>query len=1080
VAEGVRVVADAPLSSAQRRLWFLHQLDPADPAYNISLAMGIDGSLNVSALRQAVSAIGARHEALRTVFAFDGHAPRRAVATRRPELTLVDVGPLVCGDDETLAKLLEPISARPFDLSSGPPARWTLLRADPARHVLQLVVHHIVFDGGSLAVLAADLGALYERFALQGEPSGLPEASVDDGRRADEGTDRSVVGADLAYWRRRLRDAPAQKPLFPAPSDPPAGTRRPHAAHITIDDQASSRALGRMAGASLNMVLTTAVIVVLCRYADQYELTVGLPISTRNELGDESAVGMFVNLLPLRVELSPEESPIKAVTRVRDAMLEAFDHSAVPFERLVEELRPEIGASVSPFFQTLIAHQSAPPLPSLDGLQTRLIPVASPSARYGLTVTLTELGASLRIDVEASPETCDHSAITNFAECLRTLLGEFAATHFQPIGAMRLSSAGERSAALTAGMGRTRPRRPGVGAHWSVLEQARRTPDAVAVVEPATGIQISYRRLAAWVGHLTAELAADGVTRESPVGVLLPRSPAVPAALLAVMQAGGVYVPLDPADPPDRRAWMIADAGIHQIVTTVSLADKLSGVPDARVLLIDSGLGHLPCGAPAPRPRLVHDEQAAYVLYTSGSTGRPKGVVVPHRGIVNRLQWMQEEYRLGRTDRVLHKTPLTFDVSLWELLWPLSVGACLVMAEPGGHSDARYLAGLMAEQQVTTTHFIPSMLPSFLDAVEDGGEPQALRLVVCSGESLGNGLRDRFRGLSRAELHNLYGPTEASIDVTAGRCGDDGPVDIGMPIANVGVHILDPAMEPVPAGVPGEICVAGAGLARGYLAMPGRTAEAFVPDPHGQRPGSRLYRTGDRGRRLGSGRIEFLGRGDLQVKIGGHRIEPAEIEHVLQAHPSVHEAAVIVCGEGDVRRLAAVVATRDAQSVELPEALFGFLRERLPAAMTPTTVVRVRALPRSPSGKLDRRALGQLAEVPGPDTPETMRRATNGARPPSGPTEVAIAKAWSETLGMADVDRHQRFFEVGGTSMLLVGLHRRLRQRVDHELTLVDLLRCPTVASLAEFIEGRADPHDLARQVSERAERRLRMRRPRA
>jgi amino acid adenylation domain-containing protein len=460
---------------------------------------------------------------------------------------------------------------------------------------------------------------------------------------------------------------------------------------------------------------------------------------------------------------------------------------------------------------------------------------------------------------------------------------------------------------------------------------------------------------------------------------------------------------------------------------------------------------------------VVHPDQAAYVMYTSGSTGRPKGVVVPHRGIVNRLLWMQEELGCGAGDRVLHKAPVTFDVSLWELLWPLLAGGCVVVARPGGHRDGGYLAGLVAAEQVSVAHFVPSLLGPFLaEAGRVGAGP--LGRVVCSGEELSGALRDRFAAvLAGARLFNLYGPTEASVDVTWWESGpgEAGPVPVGWPVANTGVHVLDRWLQPVPCYAVGELGLRGEALARGYLGRPGLTAAVFVPDPLGG-AGGRVYRTGDRARRRRDGAVEFLGRADAQVKIGGNRVEPGEIEQVLREAPGVAAAAVAVTGSGAATRITGYLVPADPARPPDAAAIRAVLASHLPAIMIPSALVPLPRLPVTRNGKLDRTALPPPPHTPTP-TPAGGRR---------GPVEQAIAQIWCRTLGLPQVGVRDNFFEAGGNSLLLLAVHDALRASVDPELTVADLFRYPTVASLADFISGRTDRRAAGRRGIDRARQR--------
>jgi amino acid adenylation domain-containing protein len=1049
VAElGVR--DEGPVCSAQQRLWFLQALSPADPSYNISAAVEITGPLSLSALRQAIHAVCARHPALRSVFRFaEGRLTRHTTAVL-PPLCVVDLGGrAVTGDAALPAEadaLLRRLAGVPFDLSAGPPARWAVLHCSPRRHVLQLVVHHIVFDAASLAIVVRDLQAAYAR-SLCGRPGRRNPAhgsmAAADGPAASD--------AAVGYWRHRLADLlprllVSSRP--PGPAAPGAVTAR---ISVTADQLAVLRALARQRGCTLYMVLTAVLLAVLQRYSGEDDLLVGIPVSTRQGSCAE-AVGMFVNLLPLRVKLAGNPGFTEILSRVRDAALAAFDHRHLPFEQLVDALQLKRSAGLSPVFQILVAHQRRPGVLQLAGATTRPVPVPPPAAKYDLTVTLTEDRDTVDIDFEADAGVFDEVGVGDLAGRFGWLLGVVARDPGVGVGGLGLVGAGERSGVVAAGEGVVRARAGGVGVHGLVWDRAGRCPDAVAVSGP--GGVLTYRGLVGWAAGLAARLRACGVGPESRVGVLLERSVLLPGVVLGIWQAGGVYVPLDPGDPAARLEWMAGDAGLVAVVTEGGLAGRC---PAGAGRVVDvAGVRAVAAGAAVG----VHLDQAAYVMYTSGSTGRPKGVVVPHRGIVNRLLWMQEDLGCGAGDRVLHKAPVTFDVSLWELLWALLAGGCVVVARPGGHRDGGYLAGLVAAERVSVAHFVPSLLGPFL--AEAGGLGAGpLGRVVCSGEELSGALRDRFAAvMARARLLNLYGPTEASVDVTWWECGpgEAGPVPIGRPVANTGVHVLDRWLQPVPCYAVGELCLRGEALARGYLGRPGLTAAVFVPDPLGG-AGGRVYRTGDRGRRRRDGAVEFLGRADAQVKIGGNRVEPGEIEQVLRQVPGVAGAAVTVTGTGAAARITGYIVPDDPASPPPGATIRAVLASRLPAIMIPSALVPLPRLPLTRNGKLDHSALPPPPHAPTATPPGAAR----------GPLEQVIAQAWCRTLGLPRVGVRDNFFEAGGNSLLLLALFEALRGSVDGELTVADLFRYPTVAALADFIGGRTNRRAAGQRGIDRA-----------
>ncbi len=604
----------------------------------------------------------------------------------------------------------------------------------------------------------------------------------------------------------------------------------------------------------------------------------------------------------------------------------------------------------------------------------------------------------------------------------------------------------------------TRVRYPQERCIHQVFEaQAEETPDTGAVV--SGNERLTYQELNGRSNQLAHLLQSWGVEPEVPVGVALERSLEMVVGLYAILKAGGAYVPLDPAYPPERIAYMVQEAGVRVVLTQERLSGRLPAF-EGEVIRLDTEwrdrVAHQDKGNPACEATL---ENPAYIIYTSGSTGRPKGVVNTHRGILNRLLWMQDEYRLTASDRVLQKTPFSFDVSVWEFFWPLMFGARLVVARPEGHKDGEYLVRTIREQHVTVVHFVPSMLQLFLET-PDVEKCDCLRHVICSGEALSLDLQNRFFRRLDARLHNLYGPTEAAVDVTYWECRRNGhlkTVPIGRPVANTKIYILDSHMQPTPVGVPGELHIGGVQVARGYVNRPDLTAEKFVPDPFSDDPGARLYKTGDLARYLPDGNIEYLGRLDHQVKIRGLRIELAEIESVLIQHPTVREAALVAREDtpGD-QRLVAYVVLKPASPLNSSE-LRDHLKRSLPDYMIPAAFVELDALPLTSSGKVDRRGLPAPKEQP---------RSEGAYLAPRNGLEKAIAEIWRELLHVEQVGIHDNFFDLGGHSLLIVQAHRRLRGITDKDLSVADLFRFSTISALAEHLSRDSRDEDARAQVA--------------
>ncbi|HEV2734527.1 MAG TPA: amino acid adenylation domain-containing protein, partial [Longimicrobiaceae bacterium] len=713
------------------------------------------------------------------------------------------------------------------------------------------------------------------------------------------------------------------------------------------------RALGRQEGATLYMVVLGAFQALLSRYGAGEDVVVGSPIAGRGRAEVEELIGFFVNTLVLRTDLSGEPSFRELLRRVRETTLGAYEHQEVPFERLVAELSPERSLSHSPLFQVAFSLDSAEGGGGgLAGLSVSGVGTQADSAKFDLALGMEASSHGLRGGLTYNTDLWDAATMQRLVGHFARLVEQVAADPDARLSEVALLGAAERRQVVEEWNRTERPYPRGVCIHELFAAQAERVPDAPAVT--FEGASLTYAALNARANRLAHHLRGLGVGPETRVGICLDRGPEMVVAILAVLKAGGAYVPLDPGYPAERLAYMLEDSGARVLVTQASSSGLLPA-DSVRVVRVDADAAPIavePDGG--PRTAAV-PENAAYVIYTSGSTGTPKGAVNEHRGIVNRLLWMQEQYGLTSGDVVLQKTPVSFDVSVWEFFWPLLTGARLVLARPEGHRDPAYLSGLIEREGVTTLHFVPPMLAAFLDAGEPG-RCGSLRRVMCSGEALPYELTERFRtALPEVELHNLYGPTEAAVDVTywAVEPRERRVVPIGRPVANTRLYVLDGGGEPVPVGVPGELFLGGVQVGRGYLGRAELTAERFVPDPFSAQSGARLYRTGDRARWTAAGEVEYLGRTDFQVKIRGFRIEPGEIEGVLRRSPGVADCAVVVREDvpGEKRLVAYVVGEAGAE--ELRE----HLRRGLPEYMVPAAFVALDGLPLTSNGKLDRKAL---------------------------------------------------------------------------------------------------------------------------
>ncbi len=1043
--------APLPPTAAQRRLWLLEQLAPGTRAYVLSAGLLVRGHLDVAALRRACDEVMRRHEALRAVFPEIDGKPWLVVRPEVPAALVVRES-----RDGAEAELAERFFDRPFVLADGPLLRWEVVRRTDDEAVVLLAMHHIVSDQWSLGVLLGEVLALYAAYAADTR-SPLPALDVQYPDVARWQHDQHTDPASLDYWVRQLRGAPAELNLALARARPPTKSYRGAALELAVPPEVVKglRALGRAEGATLFMVLTGALQVLLGRLGGAEDVVVGTPVANRQLPELEPLIGLFVNTLVLRTDLSGDPTYRELLRRVRQVCLDAYEHQDVPFERLVEALRPDRSLARTPIFQVGFALQNVPfPAWTGGGLRVEPLPVDSRTAKFDLELLLTEDGSSVHGHLEYSLDLFDEGTARRIVHHLQVVLAGVAADPDRSIGRLPLLDEHEQREVLALGDGGQREW-PGAGLiHEQFEAQARATPGAEAV--RFGGESLSYADLERRANQLAHRLRRLGVDRDVLVGVCMQRSVEMVVSLLATLKAGGAYLPLDPGLPQSRVAFMLEDAQVQVLLTQSRLAPSLPRV-EADVICVDEAVGVL-AGEPASSPRVeVDGDDLAYVIYTSGSTGRPKGVMNVHAGIRNRLLWMQDEYQLDASDRVLQKTPFSFDVSVWEFFWPLMTGACLVVAVPDRHGDARYLAETIRREHITTVHFVPSMLRVFVG--EDGAtDCPSLRRVICSGEALPRELQEQFFAVSQAELHNLYGPTEAAVDVTAWACrrdGDPRPVPIGHAIANTRMYVLDRLLQPLPVGVAGELCIGGRNLARGYLNRPDLTAERFVEHPFGAAPGTRLYRTGDQARFRDDGAIEYLGRLDHQVKIRGHRVELGEIEQVLIDHPAVCDAIVTARPHGGDKRLVAYLSGDERPAAGT---LIAHLRQRLPDSMVPSVFVRLPSFPLLPNGKVDRAALPE-PELSRPD----LATAYEG---PRDDLERTIAAAWSRMLGIEQVGVHDNFFDLGGHSLLLAELRGALQDALKRPVTLVELFQYPTVRALAEHLGAGpvADPLAAARE----------------
>ncbi|HEV7652751.1 MAG TPA: amino acid adenylation domain-containing protein [Actinophytocola sp.] len=1026
-----------PLSLGQRRLWFLDQFVADSSEYLIPLVLRLSGSLDAGALAMALTEVVARHEILRTSVVVRDDEPAGLVRDAG-ELVVARAG--LAGRD--LTAVVQQEATRPFDLEQGLPVRALLLALDePDEHLLCLTLHHMVFDGWSVGLFYDELETLYGAFRA-GEPSPLPPlplqyadvAAYQEARQAEP-----EFAAKLDFWRSELDGAEA----FELDPDLPRQARRTApGANVAFSVPGETlRALERLGGehgATPFMTLLAAWQTLLHRHTGVTDLTLGTTAAERELTESESLLGLFINMLVLRGDLGGNPTFRELLERTRDRTLDAYAHQDVPFDRLVEQLSPERDLARTPIFQVMVKLDSARQRPAtLPGLRVSQLDILPIPAKYDIEVGMMELDGDLACEITYDTALYRPATIDGLIRHFTTLVDAIAADPDRRIDDLPMMAADER-ARITALTGYPHTPVPAAGLHELFVAQARRTPDLEAVT--GHGGSLTYAELDAWSGAIAARLAGHGAGPDVVVGVLLDRSAAMVAALLGVLRSGAAYLPIEPETPPARIATLLAGSGAPVCLVEPRLAEVVEA----------AGCHAMPVG-PGTGGSLsvpVHPANLVSVYYTSGSTGAPKGVASTHGGWVNRMCWMQRHHPLAPGDTVPHKTTLTFDDSAVEVFWPLLYGGRVAVLAPGLHRDPRAIADAVIEHRAVHVNFVPSVLELFLDTVSDAdiAAMGALRSVLSSGEALRPELVGRFAGRfgDRVPLDNTWGATEVSIDSTCRVCtagdadGSGAAVSVGVPIDNNSVLVLDSRFVQQPAGVPGELFIGGTGLARGYLGDPARTAAAFVPHP--ARPGERLYRTGDWGRMEADGSLTFLHRRDDQVKIRGVRIELGEVEHALREHPGVRDAAVLAwtAAPGD-KRLAAYVAGDGLTAAELTE----HARSLLPVYAVPGSIAVLDALPRNPSGKLDRRAL------PAPSTVES----TEDYVAPRTETERVVAAIWADVLTRDRVGVHDDFFAAGGHSLLATRAIGRMRQAFAADLPLTLMFERPTVAGAASAVE---------------------------
>jgi amino acid adenylation domain-containing protein len=1036
----------APLSFAQERLWFLEQLESGSAAYNICRATRLSGKLNFFALESSLNEIVRRHEVLRSVIRVaDGQPIQVAEPPYELKLSVVDLRAV--SDIELGAHIRNRIQQEaetPFDFAAGKFLRAELLRFGNEEHILILATHHIVSDAWSMGILTRELWALYEAYAND-RPPPLQDLSV---QYADFAVwqrnwlQGEVLESQLSYWKKQLNEIP----ILNLPTDRPRPARQNFrgARHSIALEQSLTEAINDLShreGVTPFMTLLSGFQVLLYRYSGQEDVVVGSPIANRRRTELDSLIGFFVNTLVLRADLSGNPTFKEALARVREVCFGAYAHQDLPFEKLVEELKPERDTSRNPLFQVMFVLQNATrPISGIPGLRIEPIEMATTRSPFDLSLFLREREGKYIGYIEYSTDLFDASTIERMAGHFRTLLEGIVADPDRRISDFSILTEAERHQLLVEWNDTAADYPKDKCIHELFEEQVEKTPDAIAVT--FNGRQVTYRELNTRANQLAHYLRGLGVGPEKLVGICVERSLEMVVGLLGILKAGGAYVPLDPAYPRERLEFMLNDAQCSVLLTQEKY------LKNGQLSLVNRRLTYVCLDREWPIIEQKGEENPkgdiscnnlAYVIYTSGSTGMPKGVAIEHRNTVNLLQWAKTVYGPDELAGVLASTSTCFDLSVYELFVPVTSGGTVILTD-----NALCLHELAAKHEVTLVNTVPSVMAEMLEL---GSLPESTTVVNLAGEQLKAELVARlYQGASVEKVYDLYGPSETTTYSTFTLRTKHGPTTIGRPIANTHTYILDCHLQPLPMGVRGELYVGGAGVARGYLNRPELTAERFICNPVSDDPDSRLYRTGDFARYLRDGNIEFLGRADNQIKIRGYRIESGEIEAALNQHPGVRDSVIVVRARSSLEEkdLIGYVVPKVPSGLSVTE-LRRFLRAKLPEYMVPSAFVTLEGLALTPNGKIDQKAL------PLPDATRPELKEAYGE--PRTQVEELLAQIWGEVLKIDAVGVHDNFFELGGHSLLAIQIISRVRQAFDKDVPLSIFFDTPTVAGLSTTIE---------------------------
>ena len=1067
-----------PLSIAQQQLWLLDQLAPGNPAYTISFAIGLEGSLKVALLERSLNEIVRRHEVLRTTFSLVNGKPVQIIApSLRLSLSVVDYQEYPELERESEVQRLAPQeSQQPFNLTQEPLLRAKLVRLGQQEHRLLLTMHHIILDGLSVEVFIQEMAALYKAFLTE-KASPLPELSIqykDFVYWQRQWLQEEQLETQLNYWKQQLEGVPA---ILQLPTDHPRpavqtfrGASQSLELPKTLTDKL--KALSRQEGVTLFMLLLAAFQTFLYRYTGQDDIPVGSPIANRNHRELKRLIGCFINTLVLRTNLGGNPSFRELLGRVRQVALGAYAHHDLPFEQLVEALRPQRDVSYNPLFQVSFTFQHAPQLEEIPGLTLDQLKVESLTSQFDLRLIIETTDRELTTSFEYNTDLFEDATITRMLGHFHNLLEGIVGNPNQSLSDLPLLSEAEQHQQLVVWNDTQAEYPKDFCIHQLFEAQVERTPDATAVVFETQ--QLTYRQLNARANKLANYLQKLGVAPEVLVGICVERSLEMVIGLLGVLKAGGAYVPLDPSYPKERLSFMLSDSQALVLLTQQKL---VAALPEhqAHVVYLDDCQELTASESKENLVSEVKPENLAYVIYTSGSTGKPKGTMIPHRGIVNYLSWCTKTYSVADGCGTPVHSSIGFDATITSLFSPLLVGQKVVLVPEEGEIEA--LSTLLCSQsnfslvKITPAHL--EMLSQLLPSSEVASQTRAL---VIGGEALlGKTLLFWHQNVSQTRLINEYGPTETVVGCCVYEVLNQTPlfgaIPIGRPIANTQIYLLNRNLQPVPIGVPGEMYISGDGLARGYLNRPELTAEKFIPNSFSSQPGVLFYKTGDLARYLPNGEIEYLGRIDHQVKIRGFRIELGEIESILSQHPAVREVVVLAREEQPSdKQLVAYIVPGQEQTPTTSE-LRHYLKEQLPEYMVPSVFMLLKVMPLTPNGKVDRPAL------PAPDSLRPSLATTYEA--PRSEMERSIATIWQEVLHLEKVGVNDNFFDLGGHSLLMVQVHNKLRESVNWNLSIIEMFQNPTIKTLVQYVSQKQKKQPSFGKMRDRVNRQLEVRKRR-